>query len=357
MRCKFFVKPNVHTGDTTIIKMDNIRIDENNLITASSISGKIIAKKLPFMYGDVTGDSCVNDVDARDILSYTVGMITLPDSVKHPHFTLTVADVSGNGSITSYDAALVFQYSMAMLPEFPIMKSYSLSTSASSAGNSSSREATLSIALASQSDIDGMKFNIIGTNLNGFVAGEFAVAYDTTIADLKKGGISTTLPSATLVSRLDEAARDIKIALATNDSVSTGDSVVIATITLPPNATGRPLTAFTLKRALLNEGNIQLNVPSGSIVGIQGRNSARSVMSGLSVAYFNQALHIRVDSRQPVRVQVFTLNGRTIENRVFTPKTLAPVQLSLKNYSHGAYIFRVTSGNAEARVGRIMVVK
>ena len=347
-RCKYLVKSSVRQGDTCSIQLGNIQIDENyKLVSAQSVPGKIIVTRPAIVYGDVTGDGTVTVFDGRDILSYVVGQIQLPDPSR-PNFTVAVADVSGNGSITSYDAALVFQYSVGMLPEFPVMRGGALRKSAFTAGPP---VATLAITLASQSPTEGMKFNITGSNLNGFVAGEFFVGYDPNLADVSKGTVITPLRGADLVSRLEPTNHLLKIALTDNDDVCTSDPVVLATITLPPNSTLNPSTAFSLTRALVNEGKIPTNLPTGTPAQAAVVHNSAGFRN---VVYRDQKLRIYADAKA-VRVQLFTLNGRRIENAFFENASAAPIQVNMRKYRGGSYVYRVAIGDAEVRTGRIVV--
>ena len=71
------------------------------------------------MYGDVSGNGRVMAFDAALILQETVGIITLPDP-RWPAFTSEVADVSGDTTISAYDAALVLQYCVGLIERFPV---------------------------------------------------------------------------------------------------------------------------------------------------------------------------------------------------------------------------------------------
>ena len=69
--------------------------------------------------GDVTGDRTVSAYDAALILRYVVGLEPLPD------FVLELANVSGNVSedlrkaVTPYDAALILRYAVGLMEGFP----------------------------------------------------------------------------------------------------------------------------------------------------------------------------------------------------------------------------------------------
>jgi hypothetical protein len=358
IRCQYLVKPTVSDGDTCLIKMENIEIDENfHLISALTVPGKVIIKNPQINYGDVTGDGRVTVFDARDILSYVVGMITLPDAVNHPAFTKAVADVSGNKTISSYDAALVFQYSLGMLPDFPVMHQNPLLKKWAAASTSTSEEvAQLSVGLASQSSTDGMKFNITGNNLNGFIAGELAISYNAGVANIDKGLIGTALRGANLQSKIDASTRLIKIAMTTNDDITNSDPVVLATITLPPNSTSNPAQAFTVETAYLNEGKIQTNVLSGGIVGISQKMKPQGLVRKNPVMFREGILQVN-NGVKPVQIQIYSLSGKLIENRIIGKDRDVTARIDMSNYRRGVYVYHVALWSAERLNGTFVVGK
>jgi hypothetical protein len=353
LRCQYLVKPTVHDGDTCLIKMENIEIDENfHLIDAMNVPGKVIIRNPEINYGDVSGDGRVTVFDARDILSYVVGMITIPDAVNHPYFTKAVADVSGNNTMSSYDAALVFQYSLGMLPDFPVMRHASLYKWAAASFHTD--VANLSIALASQSSTDGMKFNVTGDNLNGFIAGELAIKYDAGVANIDKGWVGTALRGATLQSKIDASNRLIKIAMTTNDDITVSDPMVLATITLPPNSTSSPSQAFTIEAAYLNEGKIQTNVVNGGIVGIKVNSPQKDKIGKNIVTLQKGILHIAAGS-SPVQIQLFSLSGKLLEDKKFGKNESASAQIDMTRYHQGVVVYRVITAKSGKSLGQAVI--
>jgi hypothetical protein len=237
-----------------------------------------------------------------------------------------------------------------MLPGFPAMGAKTLPKQLMRAKRLSSI-ATLSLTLVSQSATDGMKFNLIGTNLDGFVAGDFVVSYSPSVANVNKGTVVTTLRLANLVSRLDTDKHLIKIAMTDDDDICTSEPVVLATITLPPNSTSNPAQAFTLAQALINEGQIQTNVsPITPIFGADGKNAINSPR----ISFCNSMLKIQTGSRV-VRVQVFSLDGRLVENRFFESNVASPITMNMNHYRQGTYLYRIASVNSEVKTGRIVI--
>jgi len=81
--------------------------------TVESVSN-ITVQQTPLMYGDVSQNGTVDQFDAALVLQHTVGNRTLTGD------SLTVADVSGNGEVSPLDASYILQYSVGLIDEFPV---------------------------------------------------------------------------------------------------------------------------------------------------------------------------------------------------------------------------------------------
>ncbi|MCX7001587.1 MAG: dockerin type I repeat-containing protein [Candidatus Sumerlaeota bacterium] len=68
------------------------------------------------IYGDVSGDGVVTAYDAALIAQGAVGLISLTPA------QIQAADVSGEGQITAYDAALIAQYAVGLITRFPVQE-------------------------------------------------------------------------------------------------------------------------------------------------------------------------------------------------------------------------------------------
>lgn len=68
----------------------------------------------PLLYGDVSGDGSISAYDASLAAQYAVGLITLtPDQINK-------ADVSGDGGVSAYDASLIAQRAVGLIDKFPV---------------------------------------------------------------------------------------------------------------------------------------------------------------------------------------------------------------------------------------------
>ncbi len=336
VRCKIAVKPTVSSSDTCFLNFNNIVIDETNkLVTATSQPGKIIFKTPSVLLGDVTANNQVNVFDAQKILAYVVGAIETPDP-SCPNLNIDVADVSGNGTISSYDAALVFQHSVGLLPEFPAAKIRSLFKGASE----TVIPATLSIAVTNQSATGGTTFTVKGNNLKGFIAGEFSIKYNPNIVSIDNGDLQTPLRGASYSTKADPVQNLLKVAITTNDYINDNNEVMLFSITLPPVNSSNPLSAFELATALINEGRIPSDITTGGLLPVKvPKNPA--FRNG--VVKTGNNLIILSEKGKVSHIKIYTLNGRQIFAKT-VPVSNGTSQISLSSLAPGLYFYRVQTG-------------
>jgi len=66
------------------------------------------------MYGDISGDVSISAYDASLAALYAVGLISLTPQ------QITAADVSGNGEVSAYDVSLIALYVVGLIDRFPV---------------------------------------------------------------------------------------------------------------------------------------------------------------------------------------------------------------------------------------------
>jgi hypothetical protein len=333
VRCRFSIKPSVKSGDNSLLLIKNLSIDEgNNLVSPTVTSGRIIIGTSP-SYGDVSGNGEVTVFDAGKILQYVVGSLFLPDK-DVPNFTFNVADVSGNGSISSYDAALVFQYGLALIMQFPVERM------GKSSKHASKSLVTLSFDTETGSGGETIYF-LSGSNLDGFLAGEFALEYDPSMISVLNGDITTDIQGATIKSRVDSDSQEIRIAVMTSDDIDSDNPINLFRIVLPPSA--NPASAVTLNKALLNEGAIMSNYPSD---GLRNENDISTierlrVFEKNRISVNNNVIMISNLSGVAVSVSVFDMRGRRALNREYG-KTSGAIRIDAKAMPAGMYVCRIS---------------
>jgi len=107
------------------------------------------------------------------------------------------------------------------------------------------------------------KITIKGTNICGFVSGDFSLEYDTEKVNtslLSYGDITTPLRDAFLFSKSNASRNMLTIALSTENDIDEAGDVTFITLTLPHEAIRDESAPFVLRKALLNEGKIPTTI-------------------------------------------------------------------------------------------------
>jgi hypothetical protein len=351
IRCTFVVSESVGEGDTCEIKIENVNIDENkDLVLSSTQNGKIVIAGDAILYGDVSGNREVSSYDAQLVLKYVVGAITLPNEIC-PNFTLAVADVSGNGLITSYDAACILQYSIGLIPSFPVERGESLlGKRRAVAQTQTAANAQLDIRLQSDSD-NQLVYNLVGTNMCGFRAGEFAIECIANPDVFAYGTITTFVKGAKLSSKFNSVEQMLKIAVITNDDIDNDSAVTIARITLPPTPEAqRP--KFTIKTVWLNEGTIPTNYGNGAIASTKRPPVTVTPMVQPSVTFTDNRLSVHLTEPGDAMLSIYDLRGRKVLRQT-VPRTNAVFPVG--DCGKGTYIYTLEQ-EGNRLTGKIMTV-
>jgi hypothetical protein len=77
-------------------------------------SNNCVSGGTSIIYGDPSGDGIVSVSDATLTAQASLGLVTLTSQ------QIQLADVSGNGSVTAYDAALIILRIAGIISKFPV---------------------------------------------------------------------------------------------------------------------------------------------------------------------------------------------------------------------------------------------
>ena len=75
-----------------------------------------LMKPFNSQYGDVSGNGTISAYDASLVLQYVVGLITFSPEQQE------AADVTGDGTVTALDVALILQYTVGLITQFPVQQ-------------------------------------------------------------------------------------------------------------------------------------------------------------------------------------------------------------------------------------------
>ena len=121
----FNVKAMAQVGQTSPFRFSQALLNEGNVSCTTQDGIFTVAPN--WTYGDVSGNGSISSYDAALVAQLVVGIITefpgfpgIPVAPGNDPFQC--ADVSGNGTISSYDAALIAQKVVGIIDHFPVEK-------------------------------------------------------------------------------------------------------------------------------------------------------------------------------------------------------------------------------------------
>lgn len=332
IRLKMKVLPGARTGASTMITLTHILADEGRIQAVSHVPGRIFVLSPTLLYGDVTGNKTVDTSDARVILLHVVGKLALP-SPDYPNFTVAVADVSGNGEITSYDAALVLHYGLGIIDEFPVERK--------TLGKRSGAGAALTLSAPVKVEGNTWRYRIAGAGLEGLIAGELRLETSASVVSIARVGASI---AGVRISHRFEAGR-LDIALAANRRAPAGTLDFLEVDAVHEN--GSVLPGLSWKSAWLNEGRLAVTGMDSKPLSIDAvTRPFASSAQGLQVAQAGGKIRLSVPGALLRSVEIATPAGRRILSRRYeTP--MASVLLDRAGLPPGLLVLRAGGQGAE----------
>ena len=231
---------------------------DGNLIPVSTVNGSVNTTP---DYGDVSGNGEVTAYDAALVLQRVVGLIA-PDDENFPYLTLATADVTGDGTISALDAAYILKYSVKLIDQFPVQEQ-----SSSPMRNPLVTASKLSVADVSAKPGDRVIVPIKLEHARDALALQFTVSYDARILKFIRVAFSTltenSKESAASVTSNNAPDGTLNVALATaTDMVETGEIIHLEfDVLMTPAGYASPLE---LVDVYLNEG-VTPQVKHGSV--------------------------------------------------------------------------------------------
>lgn len=328
------VSDTARDGDFSDLYLDDAKLDENRQLDVSTTTGRIRVEEA-VLYGDANADGAVDSSDAMTVFAYLLE--TEPPPAGLSRF-LRVSDVSGNGEVTSYDAALILQHAAGFLPDFPVRKGPKPLAKASGGLAARAR-----LALSPARDLgDGMyEYRLLGENLETLAGAELAFDLDPGKAAQGVAATTTSLRGARLLAVRGTGSRYV-LTLAVNDRFQ--DFGELAVIRVAQNAVGN---ALALSTAYLNEGGIQgdfLSVPvRGQSV---GKSRIEPPMPAPGIRLGGGFLEILAGDSGPVSVTLSDAAGRPLLRRTLSG---ADRRVSLGGLPRGVFGYEVRAGSHRFR--------
>lgn len=289
--------------------------------------------------GDVSLNGRIQAYDAALILQKAVNLITFNT------LQTRVGDVSGSAGITAYDASLVLQFVVDRIRTFPAEELFKTGITPAFAraemDNKLVAPGETFVLPVRLFDVDKAQSVDIGIRYNtdllepvGITAGAYTKGYQLqSVVDAEKGMIYLALASA-------------------NDLPYEGEFVWL-TFKVKKSVGQTTSTTLEMFRFFANEDHMVSHV-SGGLVSIQGTTTGLNSLSSQdqSAPYpnpFRDQLNIPLGPvTGNVHVEVYNLTGKCIQAWQFSSSE-APVEIvwnaQMANQSNGVYMVRVQSGN------------
>ncbi len=330
-RLKILVAAQAKTGASTMMTLTDISADEGRHVLISHTPGRIFVTNPNILYGDVNDDKEVDSTDARLILQCVVGHLKLPHR-DFPNFLIAVADVSGNGSITSFDAALVLQYGLGLRSDFPIAQT-GLAKRAAAVS-----QANLRLLAPTRVSGQTFRYRIEGDQLAGLIAGELNLATAPEVLGVQR--VASGMTGVRVSHRFDLVAHRLEMALAGNRKQVDGKVGFIEIEA--EHAEGYSGNGLTLESAYLNEGKIEVagvnSVPSSRLA--IGNSDSRQGIGAIALQQGRQWL-FEIPEDQIRHWEVRDLKGHVLFQETLTNPAAKVLGLS-KHFPAGLSLIRLT---------------
>ena len=330
-----------NTGYSNVFVLDTRDISDNegySNIFVLDTRGPVL------VFGDVSDNGQVTAYDAAIILRHSVELITLTGR------DALVADVTGNGAVTPYDASLVLQYVVGWIIRFPVeepvlarVASFSRTVGIPRVGSTSEGDLTVPVA------IDGM---------DGVLSGELVVSYATEQMEALSVASSGLLSGYMMEQNITDG--EVLVSFAGAES-GEGKGDVLSMTFRPLGEVVDALGGVRLTRVRLNEGQVLVTLANG------GRPDVPTAYA-LQPNYpnpFNPETTVRYDIPVPGQVQivVYNLSGQKVRELASGPRDAGRHLVvwdgrddAGRKVASGMYLCRLAAGRHED-VKRMVLVK
>lgn len=335
--------------------------------TKTSVNTRVLIGANSVLYGDVNDSGTLNDNDVDDIFNYVLGIkTTLP-------YERFFGDVSGNGKLTPYDAALVLKHLDGLLPHFsidsnkdnrgPELSSFKTPTqlktvagSYQQKGSSATKvinQSGMSISLDSTAVLDNKEDARLTISLSNpdnkyYSSLYIKISFPKSLIKNVEVDTSHSVWKNSLYKSSYESGV-FQLAIAEPDSFKSG---ILAHLNLTAGNEG--LAQFNIDKAELNENpdsivynNLSMNVKPRTAVAIK-KNPQIPHKITLSQNYPNPfnpttVIPFTLPSSSKIKLDVYNINGQKVET--LASGTYAEgqhmVQFNGDNLASGVYFYRL----------------
>lgn len=246
----FEVAETAAVGDISDLILSNVALNEG-IISVTTQNGIF---SINGMYGDVSGNDSISSYDAALILQFVVGLIELAAQ------QIILGDVSGNGSLSSYDAALILQFAVGLIEIFPVENGETSSPDALANASSPVEVVVPDSAGVAGDDVE-IPVNIRGLAGTEIIAVDLNLTYDPDILTAVEIITDDTMVSDWLIFHNIEAGQ-IHISMASATELSGSLPLIKVKYAVSDTAAGQSCNV-AIANISLNDGSIPTTTDNG----------------------------------------------------------------------------------------------
>ena len=246
----FSVASTASIGSTSDLMLTIVELNENTIpVTLQNGLFTVMEPR----YGDVSGDGSVSAYDAALVLQYAAGLITFTP------LQLAAGDVSGNGTVSSYDAGLILQYAAGIIDKFPVEQDQpggaatnvlAVEITAPDLNGHAGDDITVPITIGDVTDL-------------GVISVDFALAYDPSVLTARGATTIGTIAESWGEPYYGVTAGQIIIPIAGTTPLTGSGILVNISFHVDVNASIGSITELNITNADLNEGGVPANSVNG----------------------------------------------------------------------------------------------
>gem|GEM_PF-6593048 len=294
--------PNALVGASSMLTLTDLSSPSNPDLELSQTSGKVFVMEKDTTFGDIDGNQEVEADDAGLLLGCHWDKVPAISS-DCPVFDSLQADVSGNGELTGYDAALVLQYGLGIREDFPV-------TEIILPKRASGKSPSLSLGKAEKIDGKTFRYHLTGKDAADIIGGDIILEVGGTLNS--KPLITTDQQGLRLAYAWDAQTGKLAVSFAAIRKLPSGD-LPLLTIEIEQESENA-MIPVAVKSADFNEGEFgPVDLSNASSASLWGKNGDDP---RISWAVQNSGRYLRMEVRNDV-IQAWSIydsRGRQIRS-------------------------------------------
>jgi len=305
------------------------------------------------LMGDVSQNGLVQGYDAALVLQYVVNLIGFNSAQQ------TVADVSGVSGISAYDASLIAQYVVGSIQSFPTEQSKAHTTAISNP--------VLTLGSSIVSNGQEVSIPVSLTNVSGMYSTDIKIKYDPAYLQLTQ--LTNMMAEMNLAYNNDSINGILNIAMAGINPLQSDTVIVMLSFhtSLPIGIT--TTTSLNVMNFLANENNMTNDAVNGSVCITGNANGIYSPTLETNTKILqlypnpstgNAVLSFQLNGdKQMLNIEVYNMIGQKIACLINETRVKGKYSVDVSNQGvpldYGSYLIRLTvDGITQSKVFQVV---